>query len=297
MAKAAGLGATGARRRERSTGRRVRRARRQPSTCGQAHQSTFYTVVTHTVARKRSSLPTISDRSRFGQENADDLPGVLRRLCRRRRLAGLRIVLSEQSFAASADQRRERTSRHQHLRSLRHLSEVTACARDVSVVVTLVAVLIAIGLRGRAVVRGIVRAVRVVNSPGGPEAPPTSLVKVKVTVTVPAQTARAFPNTFGEHRVGRDRLSSVNGKGVTGVNPTTSIRSEGARLQSRNDSSAARRLRVHPARRLCRDDLFGNGAPATCSRRARCRRRSIPAGAASDSEPALALARRSHRIA
>lgn len=65
----------------------------------------------------------------------------------------------------------------------------------------------------------------VVNSPGGgPTQSPTKLVNVKVTVTIPAPTK--------QHRIRPDyvspntqslvvTLSSVNGDGVTGVNPTT----------------------------------------------------------------------------
>lgn len=63
----------------------------------------------------------------------------------------------------------------------------------------------------------------VVNSPGGSNPPPTNLVKVKVTVTVPAQTRKGVrPDYISENTESLViELSSVDGKGVTGVNPTT----------------------------------------------------------------------------
>lgn len=61
----------------------------------------------------------------------------------------------------------------------------------------------------------------VVNSPGGPGHPPTQLVNVKVTVTVPRGSGRMRPDYVS---VNTDSLSielaSVDGKGVTGVNST-----------------------------------------------------------------------------
>jgi hypothetical protein len=65
----------------------------------------------------------------------------------------------------------------------------------------------------------------VVNSPGsGPTSPPTKLVDVKVTVTLPAGGKRQairpdYLSVNTESLV--IALSSVNGNGVTGVNPTT----------------------------------------------------------------------------
>jgi len=57
-----------------------------------------------------------------------------------------------------------------------------------------------------------------VNSPGGPTQPPTHLVNVDVTVTIPGKRpAYVSPNT--ESLV--IQLASVDGGGVTGVNATT----------------------------------------------------------------------------
>jgi hypothetical protein len=62
----------------------------------------------------------------------------------------------------------------------------------------------------------------VVNSPGGPGHPPTQLVNVKVTVTVPRGRGEMRPDYVS---VDTDsltiELASVDGKGVTGVNATT----------------------------------------------------------------------------
>lgn len=64
----------------------------------------------------------------------------------------------------------------------------------------------------------------VVNDPGGPTQPPTKLVNVKVTVTVPAGTNRhnvrpGYVSVNTQSLV--IELSSANGQGVSGVNPTT----------------------------------------------------------------------------
>jgi hypothetical protein len=64
----------------------------------------------------------------------------------------------------------------------------------------------------------------VVNSPGGPTQSPPPLVKVKVTVTVPPsgknQAIRPDYVSVNTHSL-VIQLSSVDGKGVSGVNPTT----------------------------------------------------------------------------
>ncbi|HZV77002.1 MAG TPA: hypothetical protein VFF63_04465 [Candidatus Babeliales bacterium] len=73
----------------------------------------------------------------------------------------------------------------------------------------------------------------VVNSPGsGPTQPPTQLVGVKVTVTVPAtKKASRFRRDYISVNTQSlvIELSSVNGEGVTGVNPTTINTVAGAR--------------------------------------------------------------------
>ena len=65
----------------------------------------------------------------------------------------------------------------------------------------------------------------VVNYPGGgPSSPPTQLVNVKVTVTIPASKNH---NKIRPQYVSRNtqslviQLESVDGNGVSGVNPTT----------------------------------------------------------------------------
>jgi hypothetical protein len=60
-----------------------------------------------------------------------------------------------------------------------------------------------------------------VGSPGDPGDPPTRLVDVTVTVTVPSRTHGAKPNYVSPNTESLAiQLASVNGKGVTGVNPT-----------------------------------------------------------------------------
>jgi hypothetical protein len=60
-----------------------------------------------------------------------------------------------------------------------------------------------------------------VGSPGNPGGPPTRLVDVKVTVTVPLQTHGAYSEYVSTNTESLAiQLASVNGKGVTGVNPT-----------------------------------------------------------------------------
>jgi hypothetical protein len=60
-----------------------------------------------------------------------------------------------------------------------------------------------------------------VGSPGNPGDPPTRLVDVKVTVTVPSRTRGAKPNYVSPNTESLAiQLASVNGEGVTGVNPT-----------------------------------------------------------------------------
>ncbi len=64
----------------------------------------------------------------------------------------------------------------------------------------------------------------VVNSPGGgPTQPPTRLVNVTVTVTIPARTKeRARPGYVSVNTASLViELASVDGQGVTGINPTT----------------------------------------------------------------------------
>ena len=64
----------------------------------------------------------------------------------------------------------------------------------------------------------------VVNSPGGgPTQPPTHLVDVKVTVTIPARKSHAVHPGYVSINTKSlvIDLSSVDGQGVTGVNPTT----------------------------------------------------------------------------
>ena len=64
----------------------------------------------------------------------------------------------------------------------------------------------------------------VVNSPGGPTQSPPPLVNVKVTVTVPTRTkSRGInPNYVSVNTQSLViQLASVNGTGVSGVNPTT----------------------------------------------------------------------------
>ncbi|MBV9699889.1 MAG: hypothetical protein JO078_07170 [Candidatus Eremiobacteraeota bacterium] len=62
----------------------------------------------------------------------------------------------------------------------------------------------------------------VVNSPGGPGQPPPKLVAVKVTVTVPLRSHGIGPNYVSVNTKSLAiQLSSVNGQGVGGVNPTT----------------------------------------------------------------------------
>src|SRR5580658_10658952 len=56
---------------------------------------------------------------------------------------------------------------------------------------------------------------------GNPGGPPTRLVAVKVTVTVPSRTRGAKPNYVSPNTQSLAiQLASVNGKGVSGVNPT-----------------------------------------------------------------------------
>jgi hypothetical protein len=60
-----------------------------------------------------------------------------------------------------------------------------------------------------------------VGSPGGPGGPPTRLVDVKVTVTVPPKPPGARSQYLSTNTESLAiQLASVNGKGVTGVNPT-----------------------------------------------------------------------------
>jgi hypothetical protein len=60
-----------------------------------------------------------------------------------------------------------------------------------------------------------------VGSGGNPGGPPTRLVEVKVTVTIPSRTRGAKPNYVSPNTESLAiQLASVNGKGVTGVNPT-----------------------------------------------------------------------------
>ncbi|MFY9738521.1 MAG: hypothetical protein WAK11_05640 [Candidatus Cybelea sp.] len=60
-----------------------------------------------------------------------------------------------------------------------------------------------------------------VGSPGNPGDPPTRLVDVKVTVTVPSRTRGAKPNYVSPNTESLAiQLASVNGKAVSGVNPT-----------------------------------------------------------------------------
>jgi hypothetical protein len=68
----------------------------------------------------------------------------------------------------------------------------------------------------------------VVNYPGGgPSSPPTQLVNVKVTVTIPASKSSKYRIRVHPQYVSVNtqslviQLASVNGSGVTGVNPTT----------------------------------------------------------------------------
>jgi hypothetical protein len=62
----------------------------------------------------------------------------------------------------------------------------------------------------------------VVNSPGGPGQPPTKLVPVKVTITIPARAQNIRPGYVSVKTQSLViQLSSVNGQGVTGANPTT----------------------------------------------------------------------------
>jgi hypothetical protein len=62
----------------------------------------------------------------------------------------------------------------------------------------------------------------VVNYPGGPGQPPTKLVNVKVTVTIPASGGQGVRPDYVSVNTQSlvIQLSSVNGNGVTGVNPT-----------------------------------------------------------------------------
>ena len=64
----------------------------------------------------------------------------------------------------------------------------------------------------------------VVNYPGGgPSSPPTKLVDIKVTVTVPARGNQEIRPSYLSVNTKSlvIALSSVDGSGVTGVNPTT----------------------------------------------------------------------------
>ncbi len=60
-----------------------------------------------------------------------------------------------------------------------------------------------------------------IGSGGNPGGPPTRLVDVKVTVTVPSRTRGAKPNYVSPNTESLAiQLASVDGKGVSGVNPT-----------------------------------------------------------------------------
>ena len=60
-----------------------------------------------------------------------------------------------------------------------------------------------------------------VGSGGNPGGPPTRLVDIKVTVTVPSRAHGVNPNYVSPNTESLAiQLASVNGKGVTGVNPT-----------------------------------------------------------------------------
>src|SRR5580700_1711082 len=79
----------------------------------------------------------------------------------------------------------------------------------------------------------------VVNSPGGGDPPPTKLVNVKVTVSIPARE-RAHGIRPGYVSVNTKslviQLTSVDGGGVSGVNPTTietAAKARGCKLESR----------------------------------------------------------------
>ena len=79
----------------------------------------------------------------------------------------------------------------------------------------------------------------VVNSPGGPGHPPTQLVPVKVTVTVPSRTTQRSVRPYYISVNTKSlviALSSVDGQGVTGINPTTIdtvARAHGCKVESR----------------------------------------------------------------
>lgn len=70
---------------------------------------------------------------------------------------------------------------------------------------------------------GTLPAGSVVNSPGGGDPPPTKLVRVKVTVAVPSpKKEKIRPGYVSVNTKSLViQLTSVNGGGVTGVNPTT----------------------------------------------------------------------------
>jgi hypothetical protein len=84
-----------------------------------------------------------------------------------------------------------------------------------------IAVLVAIGLTSACGGSPNTPAGSFVGSGGNPGGPPTRLVDIKVTVTVPSRAHGVNPNYVSPNTESLAiQLASVNGKGVTGVNPT-----------------------------------------------------------------------------
>jgi hypothetical protein len=78
----------------------------------------------------------------------------------------------------------------------------------------------------------------VVNSPGGPGKPPTKLVGITVKVAIPAPSKGARPNYISPSTESISiQLVSVDGNGVTGVNPTQINTVKGARACSAQGDS------------------------------------------------------------
>ena len=111
--------------------------------------------------------------------------------------------------------------------------------------------------RRRAAVRRIRPDGSFVGSGGNPGGPPTRLVDVKVTVTVPSANARReIQLRFSNTESLAIQLASVDGKGVTGVNPTI----VNTLPKSRDCKAGAERYRLHgDGQRFARQRRFCGG--------------------------------------
>ena len=217
--------AHGAARRQRSAGGSSARCAAAAKPAASAYWRTpadaYYTVVTN--KRGPQTLALADDLGPLTQSGAKSATicseGSYSHLRHRRGLATLRIFVSQQPRAVAVDQRTERPGRHHNLRRSRgDVSEVKGAAA------LRMTVLVAASLIAACGGGGDLPAGSVVNSPGGgPTQSPTKLVNVKVTVTIPAPKPRGVrPDYVSENTQSLViALSSVNGQGVSGVNPTT----------------------------------------------------------------------------